>query len=95
MKRCMSLRFNLDKEDERRAWEYLQNLDTSRNKAVITAINASFEPVNPSIIKAVKEAVQDCLQNISFVQAEQPTALPEISDDESALLDSLDDLLGG
>lgn len=91
----MSLRFNLDKEDERRAWEYLQSLDASRNKAVISAINASLEPVNSAIIKAVKEAVQECLRNISFVRAEKSNETPEISEDESALLDSLDDLLGG
>lgn len=95
MKRCMSLRFNLDKEDERMAWEYLQSLDTSRNKAVIAAINASLEPVNFAIIKAVKEAVQDCLRNISFAQMEQPVEISKISEDETALLDSLDDLLGG
>lgn len=35
----MSLRFNLDNEAERKAWEYLKNATDSKNKAVITAIN--------------------------------------------------------
>ena len=35
----MSLRFNLAREDDRKAWEYLQSLSSSRNKAVIEAIN--------------------------------------------------------
>lgn len=95
MKRCISLRFNLDKEDERKAWNYLQSLDTSRNKAIINAINACFEPVNPTLTKAIKEAVKDCLRDVSFVQSKPPEQASEISEDESVLLDSLDDLLGG
>ena len=39
----MSLRFNLDNESDRKAWEHLQSIPASKNKAVIDALNASFE----------------------------------------------------
>lgn len=40
----MSLRFNLDNEADRKAWEHLKNTANSKNKAVITAINQFYEP---------------------------------------------------
>ena len=42
----MSLRFNLDNESDRMAWEHLQSIPDSKNKAVIDALNASFEQAN-------------------------------------------------
>ena len=42
-----NIRFNLDKEDERKAYEYLQSMDRkqykSYTKAVVIAINEYFE----------------------------------------------------
>ena len=42
-----SLRLNLEKEDDRRAWEHLMNLDKARYKsytrAIVTAINSYFD----------------------------------------------------
>lgn len=40
----MSLRFNLDNEADRKAWEHLKITADSKNKAVITAINQFYEP---------------------------------------------------
>lgn len=40
----MSLRFNLDNEADRKAWEHLKNTADSKNKAVITTINQFYEP---------------------------------------------------
>ena len=40
----MSLRFNLNNEADRKAWEYLKNAADSKNKAAITAINQFYEP---------------------------------------------------
>ena len=34
----MSLRFNLDNEADRKAWEHLKNTANSKNKAVISEI---------------------------------------------------------
>ena len=42
-----NLRFNLEREDDRRAWEHLQRMDRSRHRsysrAVITAVNDYFD----------------------------------------------------
>ena len=49
MKKIVStnLRFNLEREDDRRAWEHLQQMDRSRyrsySRAVITAVNDYFD----------------------------------------------------
>lgn len=42
----MSLRFNLENESDRKAWKHLQSVSDSKNKAVIDALNASFEQAN-------------------------------------------------
>ena len=39
----LSLRFNLENETDRKAWEHLQIVTDSKNKAIISAINAYFE----------------------------------------------------
>lgn len=90
----MSVRFDLDADDDRRAWEHLQALDTSRNRAVIDAINTFYEPVNPALKETIREVLHDCLQDVSFAPISKATPAPVISEDESSLLDSLDDLLG-
>ena len=42
-----NVRFHMDNEDERRAWEYLQHIDRTRhkscNRVIITAVNEYFE----------------------------------------------------
>ena len=38
--RRLNLRFNLDREEERRAWEYLQGVTRSKNSVIIQAVNA-------------------------------------------------------
>ena len=91
----MSIRFNLEQEADRRAWKHLQGVKTSRNQAVIAAINASFEPVNQSLTTSICATIRECLQNISASQVPLPEQASAISEEESALLDSLDDLLGG
>ena len=91
----ISIRFNMENEADRKAWEYLQGSDGSRNKAVISAINFYFEPVNSSVADIVRQTIRECFQNVSVVQllpTEQP---PTITEDENALLNSLDDFLGG
>ena len=87
-KRC-SLRFNLDNEAERKAWEHLQSAPDSKNKAIISAINAYFEQ-DGNLEKVIRETIRECLKDISIVQmaAEEPTE--EISEDENTLLDSLE-----
>ena len=88
MTKRFSLRFNLDNEAERKAWEHLQSSPDSKNKAVISAINAYFEN-NGNLEKVIRETIRECLKDISVVQAvAEPTE--EISEDENTLMDSLD-----
>ena len=39
----LNLRFHLEREGERRAWEYLQGVENSKNRAIIQAVNAYAE----------------------------------------------------
>ena len=89
MTKRFSLRFNLDNEAERKAWEHLQSAPDSKNKAIISAINAYFE-TDGNLEKVIRETIRECLKDISVAQtvAEAPTE--EISEDENTLMDSLD-----
>lgn len=94
MKR-MSVRFNMEQEADRLAWEHLQSIDTSKNRAVIDAINAFFEPGDFAIQDVIRNTIRDCCKNTAFAQAPETVQPSTISEEESDLLDSLDDLLGG
>ena len=88
MTKRFSLRFNLDNEAERKAWEHLQSVLDSKNKTIISAINAYFE-ADGNIEKVIRETIRECLKDISVVKvAEEPTE--KISEDENTLMDSLD-----
>ena len=88
MTKRFSLRFNLDNEADRRAWEHLQSAPDSKNKAIIASINAYFE-TEGRMETIIRETIRECLKDISVVQAaEEPTE--EISEDENTLMDSLD-----
>lgn len=90
--RRMSLRFNPDRESDRRAWEYLQSVPGSKNKAVIDALNAASEP----IAEIIRQTIRECLSAGAFVPADIPsqTAEAEVSEDEAALFDAMDALMG-
>ena len=88
MTKRFSLRFNLDNESERKAWEHLQSAPDSKNKAIIASINAYFE-TDGNIEKVIRETIRECLKDMPIVKAvEEPTE--EISEDENTLMDSLD-----
>ena len=90
----ISIRFNLENDVDRKAWEHLQGATNSKNSTVISAINAFFKPDITPIADVVRQTIRECFQNVSIVQAtpaEQPSTL---SEDESALLDTLDEFLG-
>ena len=88
MTKRFSLRFNLDNEAERKAWEHLQSVTDSKNKAIISAINAYFE-TDGNIEKVIRETIRECLKDVPIIKAvEEP--IEEISEDENTLMDSLD-----
>ena len=91
----MSLRFNLENESDRRAWEHLQSFPGSRNKAAIDALNAFFEQAD-TISDLIRETIRECLSAGTFVPADisSQEEEPEISEDEEALLDAMDAFMG-
>lgn len=89
----ISLRFNLDNEADRKAWEHLKNTADSKNKAVITAINQFYEP-HTEITEVIRKAIRECLQNLSVIQTESAQPTETLSEEENGLMDSLDMLLG-
>ncbi len=91
----MSLRFNLENESDRRAWEHLQSFPGSRNKAAIDAVNAFFEQAD-TISNLIRETIRECLSAGTFVSADisSQEVEPEISEDEEALLDAMDAFMG-
>ncbi|RJW50006.1 hypothetical protein DXA99_00430 [Eubacterium sp. OF10-16] len=89
----MSLRFNLDNEADRSAWEHLKNATDSKNKAVITAINQFYEP-HTEITEVIRKAIRECLQNLSVIQTESAQPTETLSEEENELMDSLDMFLG-
>lgn len=93
--KCMSLRFNLENEADRQAWDYLKCCEqNSKNRTVIAAINA-FAEQGTSVADVIRTTIRDCFQKI-YVMAEKPIEpKSDISEEGSSLLDSLDDFLGG
>ena len=91
----MSLRFNLDNESDRKAWEHLQSIPGSKNKAVIDALNASFEQAN-ALAELIRQTIRECLSAGAFVPVDISSQVeePEISEDEAALLDAMDAFMG-
>lgn len=85
----LSLRFNLDNETDRKAWEHLQTVTDSKNKAIIMAINAYFEQ-GGNLTEVIQETIRDCLKDISVIQTAEVLPTEKISADEDELMDSLD-----
>ena len=83
-KQRLTIRFNLDNDLDRKAWEYLQT-QGSKSKAIIYALNSQ----NSDITEIIKQTIKECLKDISFTPVKENT----ISNDENSLLDSLDDFL--
>ncbi len=93
--KCISVRFYFENEADRKAWEHLQQTETSRNKTVIAAINAYFEPEDTKISELIRKTIRECLQNISVTAPPITETHSDVSEEENAMLDSLDDFLGG
>ena len=90
----MSLRFNLDNKSDRKAWEHLQRIPGSKNKAVIDALNASFEQSN-TLAALLQQTIRECLSAGAFIPADiSSPAEAEVSEDEAALLDAMDAFMG-
>ena len=85
-----SLRFNLDWEDDRRAWEALHRLDAqSINKEIIARINAKEQT---DVLKDfIRQVVSEELVRATGSGSIQPAAQVEASTDEiNSVFDFLD-----
>lgn len=90
----MSLRFNLENENDHKAWKHLQDLSGSKNKAVISAINGYFEKDN-NLEEVIRETIKECLRDMSVVQIQTEPTTERLSEEENELMDSLNMFLGG
>ena len=99
----VKIRFNLDKENDRKAYYYLQNAEKSYSKAVISAIceylglserTANEDAFRERIIATIREEVSKSnpfglLQLVQTPPAQTP-AEKENTETEDAVMDFLD-----
>ena len=100
----VKLRFNLNKENDRKVYEYLQNAQVSYSKAVISAIceymelsekTASEDTFLERIISTIREETAkmnplgDLLQFVQTFSAQTPTEKENSSENVEAVLDFL------
>ena len=100
----MKIRFNLNKENDRKAYEYLQNAEKSYSKAVISAIceylglserTATEDAFLERVIATIKEELAKTnpfggvLQFVQTSPAQIPTE-KENTETEEAVMDFLD-----
>ena len=106
----VKIRFNLDKENDRRAYDYLQNAEKSYSKAVISAIcgfmdlserTAAEDAFLERVITTIREEVaksnplSGLLQLVQQPVAQTPSVEKENNaESEEAMLDFLDNFLG-
>ena len=101
----VKIRFNLDKENDRKAYEYLQGADHSYSKAVISAIceylelserTATEDAFLERIISTIQEEIGKSnplghlLQFVQTPSAQIPAEKEHNSETEEAVLDFLD-----
>ena len=100
--RRTDVRFNLSREEDRRAWEFLHTAGAKQNRLIIQAINAYAvleereswqQTLLEQIDHSIREAVRESLDN-AVLDAPAPTenTQSEASRDEndSAMFDFLD-----
>ena len=101
----VKIRFNLDKEDDRRAYDYLQSAEKSYSKAVISAICeyidlseriATENAFRERIIATIREELSKSnplgglLQFVQTPSAQTPAEKENNAETEEAVLDFLD-----
>ena len=76
----MTLRFDLDRPEDRRAWEYLQGLNgASMNKAVLAIISEAerISRMKDMLRNVIREELSAALNGLSF----QPAATVPVCED--------------
>lgn len=97
--RNVKIRFNLDKENDRRAYDYLQGAEKSYSKAVISAIcgfmelserTATEDAFLERIISTIREEVGKSNPLGGLLQFVQTPSVQTPTENEEAVLDFLD-----
>lgn len=101
----VKIRFNLDKENDRSAYDYLQNASKSHSKAVISAVcgymelseaKASEDAFLERVISTIREEMTKINPLAGLVQlvqtppAQEPAVKENNAETEEAMLDFLD-----
>ena len=101
----VKIRFNLDKENDRKAYEYLQGADHSYSKAVISAIceylglserTATEDAFLERVITTIKEELSktnpfgSLLQLVQTPTAQIPTEKENKAETEETVMDFMD-----
>ena len=100
----VKIRFNLDKENDRKAYEYLQDTDYSYSKAVISAIceylglserTATEDAFLARVIATIKEELAKAnpfglLQLVQTPPAQIPTEKENKAETEETVMDFMD-----
>ena len=101
----MKIRFNLNKENDRKAYDYLQGVEKSYSKAVISAIceylglserTATEDAFRERIISTIREEVSKSnpfgglLQLVHTTPAQTPAEKENNVENEEAVMDFLD-----
>ena len=101
----VKIRFNLDKENDRKSYEYLQSADHSYSKAVISAIceylelserTATEEAFLERVIATIKEELSKAnpfgslLQLVQTPPAQNPTEKENKAETEETVMDFMD-----
>lgn len=96
------VRFNLSRDEDRRAWEFLHRAGAKQNRLIIQAINAyaDMESRNTwqdtllrEIDHSIREAVRESLDNAVLgapVAAENIQSEPSRDENDAAMFDFLD-----
>ena len=100
--RRTDVRFNLSRDEDRQAWEFLHTAGAKQNRLIIQAINAYAEMENRNtwqdtllreIDHSIREAVRESLDNAVLgapVAAENIQSEPSRDENDAAMFDFLD-----
>lgn len=87
--RRLNLRFNLDREEERRAWEYLQGVTRSKNSVIIQAVNAYEDALTQreredAFLERLAQTVRAELKGVQIMVAQPPAQTASVPVGETA-----------
>lgn len=85
----INVRFDLDKQKEANAAQYLQSLDKSRNAFMVTAVLNEMQrqsSVNGFLLEDIRQVIREELQEVSFVAASPvfEQVQPELTEEQQA-----------